>query len=398
LRALLDQMGHKTILEAKHGEEALRIADREKTRLRLIVADWEMPVMDGITLLSKVAERPELDLAPFLLITSDLPKAELQNLQQKSGRLDHFLIKPFRLSALEGAINTAQAHRAAARDTLLIYGAELAAIAERLRADTGLSKDWRTIVCVGSVAELDAALQEHARRLGALAVLPDAPIAPWLTAFVKTPLGSATPILCATRNPQRIFPVRTFCQRFIPDGDASAWGVTLAQIRHRAAHALELDLAFQELKVMQQARRTDEARKQAEAILKLDPASTEAHSVLAELLEGSGPAHAERAASEYTRAIELHPCQPKPHIKLLNLLAGGVSGGAAPESRAACKDAAERAVQYCPQNQDVLLAAARGFDAIGDTASREAIASRILTLNPKHPEAQRLLGLGQAPT
>jgi two-component system chemotaxis response regulator CheY len=390
LRELLEQMGHKTILEAKHGEEALKIAEREKTRLRLIVADWEMPVMDGITLLGRVAERPELDLAPFLLITSDLPKAELQALRKKTSRLDNFLIKPFRLSALEAAVNEAQAQRAAARDVLVIYGAELASRAEALRAESTTSKSWRTIVSVSTPSELDGALAEHGRRLGALAIQPDAPIATWLAAFVKTPLGVATPIVCASRNAQRIFPVRTYCQRFIdgdlggdPAGTLPPWIEALGELRHRATHALELELAFQELKASQQARQTEAARKQAEAILKLDPASTEGHAILAELLEAAGSA---QAPAEYTRAIALHPCQPKPHIKLLNLLA------APPQNAAAVREAAERAVQYCPQNQDVLLAAARAFEAVGDAASLQGTASRILTLNPKHAEALRLLG------
>src|SRR4051812_32161749 len=91
LRDLLTEIGQKIILEAKNGEEALKIADAEKSRIRMIVADWEMPYMDGLTLAQNVSSRPYLDLAPFLLITSDLPKSKLNEFARTYPRLDAWL-------------------------------------------------------------------------------------------------------------------------------------------------------------------------------------------------------------------------------------------------------------------------------------------------------------------
>src|SRR3954468_15904519 len=96
LRTLLESMGRKPVLEAKDGQEGLKMLDAEKSRIEMIVADWEMPYMDGLTLLKHVATRPFADLAPFLLITSDLPKSTIQEFQKEVGRLDAYLIKPFR--------------------------------------------------------------------------------------------------------------------------------------------------------------------------------------------------------------------------------------------------------------------------------------------------------------
>src|SRR4051812_38442803 len=79
LRNLLDRLGHGTILEAKNGEDALRVLAASGSRVRMIVADWEMPYMDGLSLVKSIEQSSEsYSLVPFLLITSDLPRARIE--------------------------------------------------------------------------------------------------------------------------------------------------------------------------------------------------------------------------------------------------------------------------------------------------------------------------------
>jgi two-component system chemotaxis response regulator CheY len=379
LRDLLTQLGHKTIIEAKNGEEALKMAETEKSRIRMIVADWEMPYMDGITLLGKIGELPELDLTPFLLITSDLPRSKLEELKAKTDRLDGFLIKPFRMSALSQATHAAQAHRAATRHTLITY--EPDSNLEPLKSaatEAGLQ-----IVITRNLAELQEAVKTHARRLGILALgmsaaPPAAGLTEWLAQFSRSPLGTATPILCASRDPQEIFPYRLFCQYFVASQSTTAdWRNTLKQVRSRMETTLECELLFQELKASLQKKNSALALKTAKRILELDPANGEAHGSLGDLLEAQDKRP--QAIAHYRQALEANPCLPRPYIRLLEIAGEG------------SEDTAQEAVRYCPLNQDVLLSAARAMQVAGNPTLASEIAQKILVLNPKNGEAQALI-------
>src|ERR1039457_1739795 len=58
-----------TILEAANGEEGLAVAAREKPEL--IILDVTMPVMDGVTMLTKLKENPELKAIPVIMLTAE---------------------------------------------------------------------------------------------------------------------------------------------------------------------------------------------------------------------------------------------------------------------------------------------------------------------------------------
>jgi two-component system chemotaxis response regulator CheY len=389
LRDLLTQLGHKTVLEARNGEDALKVAEAEKNRIRLIVADWEMPYMDGITLLERIATIRELDLAPFLLITSDLPRSQLVELQARTSRLDAFLIKPFRMSALAQAMSAAQAHRASLRRKLVAFCAS-GSVPERLAAalqSTEAARQWDPLITVRTLSELEQAVRSCAGALGAIVVIPGVPgssapggedASAWLAAFGRTPLGGATSVICASRDPAAIFPLRTLCQVFLaPEGD---WPGTLARVRRKQESSLDLELRFQELKGWLQAKKPEDARRSCERILALDELSSEANSTLGDLLDEQG--QKADAIARYWAALECNPCLPKPYIRLLDALAPS-----SPESARA----ARLAETHCPQNPDVLCAAARARRAAGDAADCQRLARRILELNPNHAGAKSLL-------
>ena len=72
VRALLAQLLRPytcELLEAANGEEGLAIAAREKPDL--IFLDYNMPVMDGVTMLRRLREDPDLRRTPVIMLTSE---------------------------------------------------------------------------------------------------------------------------------------------------------------------------------------------------------------------------------------------------------------------------------------------------------------------------------------
>lgn len=78
--------------EAANGEEGLAVALRE--RPDLIILDYNMPVMDGLTMLRKLREDPALKHTAVIMLTAD---SGLENLPvvARLGVRD-YLTKPFR--------------------------------------------------------------------------------------------------------------------------------------------------------------------------------------------------------------------------------------------------------------------------------------------------------------
>ncbi len=81
-----------TIFEAANGEEGLAAAAREKPSL--IILDITMPVMDGVTMLGKLKESPDLKAIPVIMLTAE---SGLENVAHitKLGVSD-YLVKPFK--------------------------------------------------------------------------------------------------------------------------------------------------------------------------------------------------------------------------------------------------------------------------------------------------------------
>lgn len=78
--------------EAANGEEGLAAATREKPDL--IILDHNMPVMDGITMLRKLREDPELKRTPVIMLTAESGLESLATVARLGVR--DYVTKPFR--------------------------------------------------------------------------------------------------------------------------------------------------------------------------------------------------------------------------------------------------------------------------------------------------------------
>ena len=79
------------VCEAANGVEGLAAAASEKPDL--IVLDITMPVMDGVTMLTKLKECPELKAIPVIMLTAESGRENVAYIA-KIGVRD-YLVKPF---------------------------------------------------------------------------------------------------------------------------------------------------------------------------------------------------------------------------------------------------------------------------------------------------------------
>jgi len=80
-----------TVIEACNGEEGLATATAEKPDL--IVLDITMPVMDGVTMLTKLKENPELKSIPVIMLTAESGRENVAYIAKLGVR--DYLVKPF---------------------------------------------------------------------------------------------------------------------------------------------------------------------------------------------------------------------------------------------------------------------------------------------------------------
>jgi len=82
---------------AENGREALKIM--EEVHIDMAVIDWNMPVMNGITLLNNIRSTKELRDMPVIMITAEAERDIVINVAESD--IDAYLLKPLTMKSLE---------------------------------------------------------------------------------------------------------------------------------------------------------------------------------------------------------------------------------------------------------------------------------------------------------
>lgn len=105
--ALLNALGYQHVSEAENGEEALALLRSGKTSgmpFNFVVTDWNMPVMDGLTLLKTIRTSADLRNLPVLMITSVAEQHNITFATQAGA--DGYILKPsLNVTLLKQTIN-----------------------------------------------------------------------------------------------------------------------------------------------------------------------------------------------------------------------------------------------------------------------------------------------------
>ncbi len=97
---VLGQLGYTDILEASDGVEALKVIAEDPPEMVLI--DWNMPNMDGITLVRKIRETDKK--TPLIMCTTEAEKTRV--IEAIQAGVNNYVVKPFTGETLSEKINT----------------------------------------------------------------------------------------------------------------------------------------------------------------------------------------------------------------------------------------------------------------------------------------------------
>lgn len=108
---VLAQIGYTDVVEAADGLEALNQIAEHKPELVLV--DWNMPNMDGITLVRKIRETDRK--LPLVMVTTEAEKSRV--LEAIKAGVNNYVVKPFTAETLSEKITQTLAKAAAATAT-----------------------------------------------------------------------------------------------------------------------------------------------------------------------------------------------------------------------------------------------------------------------------------------
>lgn len=97
IKQILLKKGFKNIVSAKNGEEAMLILKESHNAfspIGIILADRQMPILDGMQFLSKVRLDERYSHIPFIMITADNEKDHV--LEALSVGATNYIVKPIK--------------------------------------------------------------------------------------------------------------------------------------------------------------------------------------------------------------------------------------------------------------------------------------------------------------
>ena len=97
IKSTLQKLGFNNVLEAENGIEALE--QMAKSQIDIIITDWNMPEMDGLTYVKTVRSKDQYKDTPILMITTEAAKEDILT-ALKSG-VNNYVVKPFTPETLQ---------------------------------------------------------------------------------------------------------------------------------------------------------------------------------------------------------------------------------------------------------------------------------------------------------
>jgi len=101
VKNLLKELGYANVDEAEDGVQAL--AKLRSEPFDFVVSDWNMPNMDGLTMLQNIRADPALAKLPVLMVTAEAKKENIIAAAQAGA--NGYVVKPFTAATLDEKLN-----------------------------------------------------------------------------------------------------------------------------------------------------------------------------------------------------------------------------------------------------------------------------------------------------
>jgi two-component system, chemotaxis family, chemotaxis protein CheY len=92
IKNAVDVLGY-AFLEAKDGQEAVDIVDKEYADIGLILLDWNMPRLNGLDVLKKLKSDERFKKIPVMMVTTEVERAKV--IEAISAGAKNYVMKPF---------------------------------------------------------------------------------------------------------------------------------------------------------------------------------------------------------------------------------------------------------------------------------------------------------------
>jgi two-component system, chemotaxis family, chemotaxis protein CheY len=92
IKSAVEVLGYGFI-EAKDGQEALDVLEKEFADVGLILLDWNMPRLNGLEVLKKVKADDRFKQIPVMMVTTEVERAKV--IEAISAGAKNYVMKPF---------------------------------------------------------------------------------------------------------------------------------------------------------------------------------------------------------------------------------------------------------------------------------------------------------------
>lgn len=92
IKRILIELGFE-VLEAVNGVNALEVIAPHKATVTLVLADWNMPEMNGLDLVKKLRLDPELPSLKIIMVTTETEMSQMASALEAGA--NEYVMKPF---------------------------------------------------------------------------------------------------------------------------------------------------------------------------------------------------------------------------------------------------------------------------------------------------------------
>lgn len=107
LGRILKELGYE-VCEAGNGKEALKVMEAEKAAVNLVLADWNMPEMNGLELLKRLRLDPELASLKIIMVTTETEVDHMVSALDAGA--NEYVMKPFTKDILKEKLELVGIH------------------------------------------------------------------------------------------------------------------------------------------------------------------------------------------------------------------------------------------------------------------------------------------------